>query len=169
MLERRKRIRLRMRSISQTHLRPRLAQMLMLSAFNCKGKGQWKRNYKLYLASLKKDSGGKGTPAAHALVYVTDIFLANSYINSWVFDTGSVAHICNTVQRMIRSRSIKKGEVDFAMGNNSRVAVLNVGTMQLHLPSRFILELNNCYFVCSLSRNIVVTFMFDEGWLFICK
>jgi hypothetical protein len=71
----------------------------------------------LYLASLKKDGGGKGTSAAHTLVvYVTDIFLANSYINSWVFDTGSVAHICNTMQGMIRCRSVKKGEVDFSHG-----------------------------------------------------
>jgi len=108
------------------------------------------------LASLKKDGGSKGTPAAHTLVvYVTDIFLANSYINSWVFDNGSVAHICNMIQRMIRSRSIEKGEVDFLVGNNARVATLNVGMMQLHLPSGFILELNNCYFVPSLSQNIV--------------
>jgi len=97
---------------------------------------------------LKKDGGGKGTSTAHTLViYVTDIFLANSYINSWVFDTGSVAHICNTMQGMIRCRSVEKGEVDFCVGNNARVAALNVGTMQLHLPSGFILELNNCYFV----------------------
>ena len=33
--------------------------------FHCKGKGHWKRNYKLYLVSLKKDGGGKGTSAAH--------------------------------------------------------------------------------------------------------
>jgi len=52
----------------------------------------------VYLASLNKDNGGKGTPVACTLVvYVTDIFLANSYINSWVFDTRSVAHICNTM------------------------------------------------------------------------
>jgi hypothetical protein len=66
--------------------------------FHCKGKGHWKRNCKLYLESLKKD-GGKGTTVAHTLVvYIMDIFLANSYINSWVFDTGSIAHICNTMQ-----------------------------------------------------------------------
>jgi len=89
---------------------------------------------------LKKDGGGKGTSAAHTLVvYVIDIFLANSYNNSWVFDTGSVAHICNTMQGMIRCRSVEKGEVDFCVGNNARVAALNVGTMQLHLPSGFIL------------------------------
>jgi hypothetical protein len=95
--------------------------------FHCKGKGYWKRNCKLYLESLKKD-GGKGTTVAHTLiVYITDIFLANSYTNSWVFDTRLVAHICNMMQGMIRSRSVGKGEVDFRVGNNARVAALNVG------------------------------------------
>jgi hypothetical protein len=56
---------------------------------------------------------------------------------------------------MIRSRSVKKGKVDFHMGNNARVAALNVGMMQLHLPSGFIMELNICYFVPSLSQNIM--------------
>ena len=65
--------------------------------FHCHGKGHWKRNCKLYLESIK-DRGSKGTPTACTLVvYVTDIFLANSYISSWVFDTGSVAHIWNTM------------------------------------------------------------------------
>jgi hypothetical protein len=72
------------------------------------------------------------------------------------------------MQGMIRSRSVEWGEVDFRVGNNARVAALSVGTMQLHLPSGFILEMNNCYFVPSLSRNII-PFMFDEGWLFICE
>ena len=65
--------------------------------FHCHGKGHWKRNCKLYLESIK-DRGSKGTPTACTLVvYLTNIFLANSYINSWVFDTGSVAHIFNTM------------------------------------------------------------------------
>jgi hypothetical protein len=34
---------------------------------------------------------------------------------------------------------VKRGEVDFRVGNNARVAALTVGTMQLHLPSGFIL------------------------------
>jgi len=123
------------------------------------------------LASLKKDGGSKRTPAAHTLVvYVTVIFLANSYINSWVFDIGSVAHICNTMQRMIRSRRVEKREVDFCMGNNAGVAALNVRTMQLHLPSGFILELNNCYFFPSLSRNIVSpSCLMKDGYSFASK
>ena len=54
-----------------------------------------------------------------------------------------------------KSRSVERGKVDFRVGNNARVAALPVETMQLHLPSGFILKLNNCYFVPSLSRNIV--------------
>jgi hypothetical protein len=59
------------------------------------------------------------------------------------------------MQGMIRSRSVKRGEVDFQVGKNARVVALTVGTMQLHLPSGFILELNNCYLVPSMIRNIM--------------
>jgi hypothetical protein len=106
------------RPLSQTHQHPRLDHLLMKSAFIVRVKVTGRRNCKLYLESLKKDSG-KGTTIAHTLVvYITNIFLANSYINSWLFDTRSVAHICNTMQEMIRSRSVGKGEVDFHVGKS---------------------------------------------------
>jgi hypothetical protein len=50
---------------------------------------------------------------------------------------------------------VKRGEVDFRVGNNARVVALTVGTMQLQLPLGFILELINCYLVPSMSRNIM--------------
>ena len=56
---------------------------------------------------------------------------------------------------MTKSRSVEREEVDFRVSNNARVDALAVGTMQLHLPSGFVMGLNNCYFVPSLSRNIV--------------
>jgi hypothetical protein len=125
-----------------------------MSAFTVMDWVTGKKNYKLYLASMKS-KGSKGTSISSTLnVYVTDIFLADSYINSWVFDTRSVAHICNLMRGMI-SRSVERGDVDFRVGNNARVTALSVGMIQLHLPSGFILELNNCYFVHSLSQNIV--------------
>ena len=46
---------------------------------------------------------------------------------TWVFDTGSVAHICNSMQGMTNNRSIERGEVDFRIGNNARVAALAIG------------------------------------------
>jgi hypothetical protein len=135
---------------------PKASPAANAECFHRKEIGHWKRNCKLYLASLK-NKGSKGTSTSGALhVYVTDhIFLADTVINSRVFDTGSVAHICNLTQGMIRSRSVEKGEVDFRVSNNARVVALTVGAMQLHLPSGFIMELNNCYFVPSLSRDIL--------------
>ena len=98
-----------------------------------------------------------------------DILLAISFINSWVFDTGSIAHICNPMQGLIRSRSVQRGEVDFRMGNNARVLVLTVGTMQLHLPSGFIMELNNFCFIPSFSRNIISPCLMEDGYSFASK
>ena len=52
-------------------------------------------------------------------------------------------------------RSVARGEVDIRVGNKARVAALVVGTMQLQLPSGFTMELDNCYYVPVLSRNII--------------
>ena len=41
------------------------------------------------------------------------------------------------------------------VGNGSKVDVIAVGTLPLHLPTGLVLNLNNCYFVPSLSMNIV--------------
>jgi hypothetical protein len=115
---------------------PKASPTTNVECFHCKEIGHWKRNCKLYLASLK-NKGSKGTSTSGTLhVYIADhIFLVDIVINSLVFDTGSVAHICNSIQGMIRSRSVERGEVDFRVGNNAGVDVLTIGTMQLHLPS----------------------------------
>jgi hypothetical protein len=63
---------------------------------------------------------------------------------------------------MIRIRSVERGEVDFRVGNNARVAALTVGTMQLHLSSGFIMELNNCYLFLVWLKHFI-PFIFDEG------
>jgi hypothetical protein len=104
-----------------------------------------------------KNKGSKGTSTSGTLhVYITDhIFLVDTIINSWVFNTELVAHICNSIQGMIRSRSVERGEVDFHVGDNARVVVLTVGTMHIHLPSGFIMELNNFYFIPSLTQKIL--------------
>src|SRR5215216_2769991 len=59
--------------------------------FYCKGTGHWKRNCPKYLAD-KKDGKLKGIFDIH----VIDVYLTNTHSSTWVFDTGSVAHICNS-------------------------------------------------------------------------
>ena len=51
------------------------------------------RNYPKYLAD-KKDGKVKGIFDIH----VINVYLTNARSSAWVFDTGSVAHICNSKQ-----------------------------------------------------------------------
>ena len=41
------------------------------------------------------------------------------------------------------------------VGNGSKVDMIAVGTLPLHLPSGLVLDLNNCYLVPALSMNII--------------
>jgi hypothetical protein len=72
--------------------------------FHCHQPGHWRRNCKLYLALLKNRSSTSGT----LVIHIIEIFLADSYVNSCVFDTRSVAHICNSMQGMTKSRSVER-------------------------------------------------------------
>lgn len=123
-------------TISKLNPTPKARLAADAEYFHCKELGS-----RLYLASLK-DRDSMGTSALGTLViHITDNFLVGPYVNSWVFYIGLVAHICNLIQAMIRSRSVKRGEVDFCVGNNARVVALTVRKVQLHLPSGFIMEL----------------------------
>ena len=63
-----------------------------------------------------------------------------------------------------------QGEIDIRVGNKARVAALEVGTMQLQFPSGFILELNNCYYIPALSRNIIsASCLMSQGYEFNLK
>ena len=99
----------------------------------------------------KKDGKVKGIFDIH----IIDVFLTNARSSSWVFDTGSVANICNSKQGLRNKRALAKDEVTMRVGNGSIVDVIAVGTVPLHLPSGLVLDLNNCYLVPALSMNII--------------
>ena len=88
-------------------------------------------------------------------IHVIDVYLTNAHSSAWVFDTGSVAHICNSKQGLRIKRILAKGEVTMRVGNGSKVNVIAVGTLPLHLPSGLVLDLNNCYLLPALSTNII--------------
>ena len=91
------------------------------------------------------------------VVYVIDIYLMDISNSSWVNDTGLVVHICNSMQGLKGNRDVASGEFHIRVRNKARVAALVVDTMQLNLPSGFEMDLDNCYYVPSLSRNIIST------------
>ena len=99
--------------------------------FYCKGDGHWKRNCPKYLADKKVGNVNKGIYDIH----VIDVYLTSAHSSAWVFDTGSVAHICNSKQELQNKRRLARDEVTMRVGNGSKVDVIAVGTLPLHLPS----------------------------------
>ena len=60
--------------------------------------------------------------------------------------------------------------MDLRVGNGARVAALAVGTYYLLFPSGLVLELDNCYYVLAMSRNIISISCLDMvGFSFIIK
>src|SRR3954469_24492347 len=88
-------------------------------------------------------------------INVIDVLFTSINSNSWVFDTGSVAHICNTMQRLRKMRKLAKGEMTMRVGNGVLLDAKAVGVVTLRLPSEFTLELNKCYFFPDLCKNII--------------
>ena len=95
------------------------------------------------------------------------MYLTCARSNTWVFDTGSVAHICNSQEELRNKRRLGKDEVTMRVGNGSRVDVVAIGTLPLHLPSGLVLVLNKCYFVPPLSGNIISgSCLLQDGYSF---
>ena len=88
-------------------------------------------------------------------IHVIDVYLTNSRCSAWVFDTGSVAHICNSKQELRNRRRLAKDEVTMRMRNGFKVDVITVGTLALRLPSGLVMNLNNCYLVPASIMNII--------------
>ncbi|WRX25832.1 Integrase [Theobroma cacao] len=65
--------------------------------------------------------------------------------SSWVLDIGCGSHLCNDMKKINERRG----------GNGAKVAASAVGTFTIPLPSGLIWELRDCYYVPSISRNII--------------
>ncbi|KAK1607660.1 hypothetical protein QYE76_031333 [Lolium multiflorum] len=134
--------------------------------YYCKEKGHWKRNCSKYLTDLKSGLVKKKKEGISD-IHVIDVYLTGSRTSTWVFDTGSVAHICNSKQELKNKRRLLKDEVTMRVGNGSKVDVIAVGTLPLRLPSGLVLSLNNCYFVPALSMNIISgSCLMQDGYSF---
>ena len=59
------------------------------------------------------------------------------------------------MQGLQKIRKLSRNEVMMRVNNGDGIAAQAVRVMSLSLPSRFILELNNCYFIPKLCKNII--------------
>ena len=138
--------------------------------FYCKAKGHWKRNCPKYLEDKKNGTVSSGTSGIYVIDIMTTNVLTLEYDPIWVLDTACGAHIISYVKELRNRRQVKKGEIDLRVGNGASVAALTVGDFSLSLPSGLVLELNNCYFVPCITKNLIsVALLHSEGFDFSIK
>jgi hypothetical protein len=131
---------------------PKLKPNVM--CFYFKEEGHWKRNCPKYLED-KKAIKIAGKVRGICDIHVIDIYLTSAWSNTLVFDTSSVAHICNSQHELHNKRRLARNKVTMRVGNSCKVDMVAVSTLPLRLPSGLILVLNKYYFVPVLSMNIV--------------
>jgi hypothetical protein len=62
---------------------------------------------------------------------------------------------------------LAEGEVDLRVATGANVTVVAVGTFELILPSGLILELNDCFYDPTMSRNVIsVSYLDLDGFEF---
>ena len=124
--------------------------------------GNWKNNCKNYLASLKQ-----GTSIVPNGVYMLHTCFSLSALNSdmWVLDTASGSHICNSLQRLHNIRGLKRGDLELFDASEKSISIEVVETCMLYLPLDKILELEECYFILKIIRNIIsVSLLLKQGY-----
>jgi hypothetical protein len=119
--------------------------------YYCNGKGHWKRNCPKYLEDLKIENVSKASVSS---TFVVEVNVATS-INDWVIVTRSCAHICSNMQALKNRRKLRNKEIQLQVGNGALDAAVTVGSIELYLPSGLVMELENVYFVPSISKNII--------------
>jgi hypothetical protein len=86
-------------------------------------------------------------------IHVIAIYLTITHSNTWVFDTGSIAHICNSQQDLKSKRRLERNKLTIRVGNSQHVDIVAISA--LRLPYGYILVLNKCYYIPALSMSIV--------------
>ncbi|KAJ9544930.1 hypothetical protein OSB04_024637 [Centaurea solstitialis] len=80
--------------------------------------------------------------------------LITSY-ESWVIDTGSGNHISNHLQGFTRRETLRKDRSNLRVGEGTPLIAEAVGSYSLSLPSGLVLELENCYYVQKMIKNVM--------------
>ncbi|KAJ9557526.1 hypothetical protein OSB04_012140 [Centaurea solstitialis] len=92
--------------------------------------------------------------------------LITSY-ESWVLDTGSGNHICNHLQGFKRREMLGKDRSNLRVGEGQMLVAESIGSYSLSLPSGLVLELENCYYVPRMIKNVIsFDLLVDQGFYY---
>ncbi|KAJ9548657.1 hypothetical protein OSB04_021200 [Centaurea solstitialis] len=114
--------------------------------------------------SMNIDQMDIGLPDAPG-IFMIDC-LITSY-ESWVIDTGSGNHICNHLQGFTRRKTLRKDRSNLRVGEGTPLIAEAVGSYSLSLPSGLVLELNNCYYIPNMIKNVLsFDLLVDQGFYY---
>ncbi|GJW36643.1 hypothetical protein Tco_0059563 [Tanacetum coccineum] len=86
-------------------------------------------------------------------IFTIEIYsIPNKY---WVYDTGYGTYIFNTTWGLRRRRKLKHVALNLYVGNGMRAVVEAIGSLDLILPNRRVIVLDNCHYAPSITRGVV--------------
>ena len=94
------------------------------------------------------------------LVIKTNLMISST--SSWVLDSDSSAHICTSIQDLIKSKRLREGGMILWVSNGAKVAVETVGTYLFRLSSGVRLDLKDCYYIPVASQNLIFVFVLAQ-------
>ena len=114
----------------------------------CKKKGHFQRDCHKRKAWFEK----KGKP----FIYVCfESNFINVPSNTWWIDSGSMCHVSNSMQGFISIRKTNPNEHFLYMGNKAKAKIEAIGVFRLILSTGFILDLQETFYVPTVSRNLI--------------
>ncbi|KAJ9539252.1 hypothetical protein OSB04_031985 [Centaurea solstitialis] len=76
-------------------------------------------------------------------------------------------HICNHLQRFTRRETLRKDRSNLRVGEGTPLIAEAVGSYSLSLPSGLVLELENCYYVPKMIKNVLsFDLLVDQGFYY---
>ena len=82
--------------------------------------------------------------------------------DTWWLDSGATIHACNSMQAVIRRRSLTSLEQYVYMGDGTRVQVDFLGVVRLQLSTGNFLELQDVAYIPSIRKNLISVRIFDR-------
>ncbi|KAJ9547457.1 hypothetical protein OSB04_020000 [Centaurea solstitialis] len=114
--------------------------------------------------SMDIDQLDIGSPNAPG-IFMIDCLI--TCYESCVLDTGSGNHICNHLQGLKRRETLRKDRSNLRVGEDTILVAESIGSYSLSLPLGLLLELENCYYVPRMIKNIIsFDLLVDHGFYY---
>ncbi|GKE05140.1 hypothetical protein Tco_1397158 [Tanacetum coccineum] len=103
----------------------------------------------------KRDNTKRRNAGEASTLSIFTIELYSIPNKSWMYDTGYKTHIFNTTRGLRRRRKLKHGALNLYVGNGMRAVVEAIGSLDLILPNRRVIILDNYHYAPSITRGVV--------------